>query len=139
MASAAPPSLSSLHQLSQALTKPAKLLDAAQFDFAPYQVTNITLDCQRPNAKTNYSCALDFTLHDPNSVRENNVTSCNCHHNWEWNGVNGSLRSTDWENPVAGYQLCWFDSTTFFKSSVPSFEHPGNFSVEVAHTYHDDE
>ncbi|KAK4650351.1 hypothetical protein QC762_706665 [Podospora pseudocomata] len=139
LASAGPSSINYLHQLSAALVKPAKLVPTAQFNFAPYQVTNIALDCKRPNNKTNYSCELYFALHDPNSVRENNVTSCSCHHTWSWDGVNGSLSTTDWRTPVAGYQLCWRDDWTFFKSSVPSFEHPGNFSLEVAHTYHDDE
>ncbi|KAK0674292.1 hypothetical protein QBC41DRAFT_52758 [Cercophora samala] len=131
-----------LHQLSQALVKPARFIstsETAQFNFAPYQLTNITLECNRPNNKTNYSCAVDFTLHDPNSVRENNVTSCSCHHGWSWDGVNGSLGAGDWQNPVAGYQLCWRDNSTYFTSSVPWFDHPGNFSLEVAHTYHDDE
>ncbi|KAK4179662.1 hypothetical protein QBC36DRAFT_308013 [Triangularia setosa] len=154
MASSTPPSINYLHQFSQNLVKPARLIDAAQFDFAPYQVTNITLDCKRPNTQSNYSCALDcnttpslsppifpceVTLHDPNSVRENNVTSCSCHHGWSWDGVNGSLSSTDWRTPVASYQICWVGDSTYFKSSVQSFEHPGNFSLEVAHTYHDDE
>ncbi|KAK4204488.1 hypothetical protein QBC40DRAFT_192113 [Triangularia verruculosa] len=141
MTIAAPPSTNYLRRLSHILVKPAKFIDAAQFDFAPFQVTNITVDCQRPNTKTNYSCELDFTLHDPNSVRENNVTSCSCHHGWSWDGVNGSLGSNDWENPVAGYQTCLYDNATatYFRSSVPSFDHPGNFSLEVSHTYHDDE
>ncbi|KAK4156703.1 hypothetical protein C8A00DRAFT_30366 [Chaetomidium leptoderma] len=76
---------------------------------------------------------------DPNSVRQNRVTSGSCQTSWPWDGVTKYNATADGSNPVAGYKSCWIDQDTYFKVAVPSFWHPGNFSLELAHHYRDDE
>jgi hypothetical protein len=47
--------------------------------------------------------------------------------------------SSDGTNPAVPYRLCFMDENTYFKVAVPTFWHPGYFSLELVHHYHDDE
>jgi hypothetical protein len=47
--------------------------------------------------------------------------------------------SLDGSGAIARYKTCWVDETTYFRVAVPGFWHPGNFSIELAHRYRDNE
>jgi hypothetical protein len=73
-------------------------------------------------------------------VRQNSVTSGHCQTSWAWDGVTKHQADPDGSNPVAAYRSCWIDDdATYFKVAVPGFWHPGNFTLELAHRYRDDE
>lgn len=67
------------------------------------------------------------------------MTSGSCQIDWSWDGVTKYNASVDGSNPVAGYRACWIDESTYFHTAIPGFWHPGNFSIELAHHYRDDE
>ncbi|KAH6636324.1 hypothetical protein F5144DRAFT_487202 [Chaetomium tenue] len=116
------------------------MIDAAQFNFAPFKVTNLHILCTRFKPTVDYSCNLTFAWSDPNSVRQNSVTSGHCQTSWAWDGVTKHQADPDGSNPVAEYRSCWInDDATYFKVAVPGFWHPGNFTLELAHRYRDDE
>ncbi|AEO68797.1 uncharacterized protein THITE_2012276, partial [Thermothielavioides terrestris NRRL 8126] len=122
-----------------ALVNRADLQDASLFNFAPFNITQLQILCIRPQITVDYSCNLSFHWFDPNSVKQNAVTSGTCQTSWSWDGVTKHNATIDGSDPVAGYRSCWLDSQTFFKVAVPSFWHPGNFTLELAHHYRDDE
>ena len=72
-------------------------------------------------------------------MRQNSVTSGSCQTSWAWDGVTKHNATLDGSDPVAEYRSCWADATTTFRVAVPAFWHPGNFSLELAHHYRDDE
>jgi hypothetical protein len=159
-----------LLNVSYQLANRAYLQDASQFNFDPYNITNISILCARLNPTVNYSCNLtckraapsamtarikrtqqaretgtDLTARhpvdwfDPNSVRQNSVTSGSCQTSWAWDGVTKHNATLDGSDPVAEYHTCWVDSVTSFRVAVPAFWHPGVFSLELSHHYRDDE
>ncbi|KAK4460509.1 hypothetical protein QBC42DRAFT_332298 [Cladorrhinum samala] len=113
----------------------------AQFNWDPFVVTNLSMTCQRPNSTVNYTCDFDFAFFDPNSVRENNVTSTSCHRTWSWDGVYRSGSIVDFLAPPVSQGLCWWDSEdgSYFDASVTQFWHPQNFTLQLGHRYHDDQ
>jgi hypothetical protein len=76
---------------------------------------------------------------DPNSVRQNLVTSGLCTTRWAWDGTTPISANEDGTGGAVGYRRCWSDKETSFDVVVPSFFHPGNFTIEMAHRYRDDE
>ena len=72
-------------------------------------------------------------------MRQNRVTSGSCLTSWSWDGVTKYNATADGSGAIADYRWCWIDEDTYFKVSVPSFWHPGNFSIELAHHYRDAE
>ena len=76
---------------------------------------------------------------DPNSVKENHVTSGTCHSSWSWDGTTKLNSSGDGTQFAVDYRWCWEDEETSFKVAVSSFWSPGDFSLELVHRYHDDE
>jgi hypothetical protein len=60
----------------------------AQFEFAPYEITYLAVQCRKGGKeapKTGlYNCTLSFDWFDPNSVRQNNVSSTACSSSWLW-------------------------------------------------------
>lgn len=137
--------------------------DLAQFNWDPFVVTNLSMTCQRPNSTVNYTCEfncqsspvarppylpqLSFPiLHstviffDPNSVRENNVTSTSCNQTWSWDGTYRS-GPIDFLAPPVSRGLCWWDNEdgSYFDALVTQFWHPQNFSLQLGHRYHDDQ
>ncbi|KAK4123331.1 hypothetical protein N657DRAFT_573795 [Parathielavia appendiculata] len=128
-----------LYDISSQHTDGAYFNDVSQFKFEPYNITEISIFCDRPGPAFDYSCNLTFNWFDPNSVRENRVTSGTCHISWSWDGTTKHNATWDGSNPVAKYWGCWIDEETYFKAAVPGFWHPGNFSLELSHHYKDDE
>ena len=63
----------------------------AQFNFAPYELTHVGVQCAKreedKSATGLYNCTLSFDWFDPNSVRQNNVTSTACSSSWLWEYV----------------------------------------------------
>ncbi len=72
-------------------------------------------------------------------MRQNRVTSGSCLTSWSWDGVTKYNATIDGSGDIADYRWCWIDEGTYFMVSVPSFWHPGNFSIELAHRYRDAE
>jgi hypothetical protein len=72
-------------------------------------------------------------------VEQNRVSSGGCHTQWQWDGVTRHKASLDGSGAIARYKTCWVDETTYFRVAVPGFWHPGNFSIELAHRYRDNE
>jgi len=148
------------YNVGRQLSNQTYLDDVSQFNFAPFNVTEIRILCNRPNATADYLCNLTCKRHikipqalrgmksqliasvdwfDPNSVRQNRVTSGSCQTSWSWDGLTKHNASADGSDPMAAYRTCSSDERTHFGVSVPNFWHPGNFSLELAHHYRDDE
>ncbi|KAK4106221.1 hypothetical protein N658DRAFT_11470 [Parathielavia hyrcaniae] len=126
--------------ISSQLANRAYSKQVSQFNFEPYNITDLNIFCDRPGPTFDYSCNLTFNWFDPNSVRQNRVTSGACHTSWSWDGATKHNATRDGSNPVAEYRGCWTgDTETFFRAAVPAFWHPGNFALELAHHYKDDE
>ncbi|KAK3357067.1 hypothetical protein B0T25DRAFT_566385 [Lasiosphaeria hispida] len=131
------PSQNHISRLLSELDNRVLLQTLAQFNFEPYELTNFCVDCIRSNTTADYSCGLKFDWYDPNSVKENNVTSCHCNSTWTWDGVS-SIGGDD--NPLElPYLPCWEDDLSFFAMRMVGFMNPGNISIQLAHHYRDDE
>ncbi|KAK3302337.1 uncharacterized protein B0T15DRAFT_301686 [Chaetomium strumarium] len=117
----------------------AQVMDVSMLNFAPWNITDLHILCNRPNTTADYTCNLTYHVFDPNSVRENKLTSGDCQIDWSWDGHTHHNADGDGSNPVVGYRPCVNDQRTFIKSSVVNFWHPGNFTIEVVHHYHDNE
>ena len=53
------------HEAGAHLDRRATFLDTSQFDFAPFNLTNIGMECARPSATDLYSCELRCKLPVP--------------------------------------------------------------------------
>ncbi|KAK0623200.1 hypothetical protein B0T14DRAFT_428672 [Immersiella caudata] len=112
----------------------------ATLNFKPYELTNVRLECDAdPDRFTpsNYTCGLTFDWADPNSVKYNNVSSTTCKSTWNW-WVNTTIGGD--ENPLdVPYTACWQDERTYFAMRLMAFYDPGNFTLQLARSYHDPE
>ncbi|KAK3939921.1 hypothetical protein QBC46DRAFT_138541 [Diplogelasinospora grovesii] len=122
--------------------KRAALKSDAQFNFEPFKLTNICLDCDRPNATATYSCRVKFDWYDPNSVKENPVSSCTCNSTaFSWDGTEGTT-NTNISNSGGAYELCsWAGNDhdySYFEMRLFSFQTAENFTLEIAHHYKDE-
>lgn len=84
-----------------------------------------------------YSASPLVSWHDPNSVRQNNVTSCTCRQSWAWDGKTSIDQDPDGLN--TRLQTCWRDARTYFGAKLLIFQNARNFTLELAHNYKDDE
>jgi hypothetical protein len=147
----------SSNEVDTTLNHRSMLTEASQFHFAPFQLTNVGLECSRLAAEEMYACELRCTLyssalllvtaltvtnhkvdwHDPNSVKQNNITGCSCIHKWSWDGETASVG----ENNTYGeaYSLCYKDLPVYFEMRISAFNSTNDFAVEIAHCYHDSE
>lgn len=65
------------------------------------------------------------------------MSSTNCSATWNW-WVDTVIGGDD--NPVdIPYKACWQDDRTYFAMRLTSFVNPGNFTLQLAHSYHDPE
>ncbi|KAK3379538.1 hypothetical protein B0T24DRAFT_717088 [Lasiosphaeria ovina] len=110
----------------------------SQFNFDPFQLTNICLDCVRLNTTAAFLCEAMFNWYDPNSIKENPVSSCVCNYTWAWDGVTG-IGENGTEIDDGAYDLCWQGDMTYFEMRLVSFHTAENFTLELGHRYHDDE
>ncbi|KAH6849940.1 hypothetical protein B0I37DRAFT_352483 [Chaetomium sp. MPI-CAGE-AT-0009] len=133
------------YDISSQMVDRHMMTDAAQFNFAPFNVTNLRILCTRFNPTKSQErekerLTASVAWSDPNSVRQNSVTSGHCQTSWAWDGVTKHQADPDGSNPVSSYRSCWIDDdATYFKVAVPGFWHPGNFTLELAHRYRDGE
>ncbi|KAL1868241.1 hypothetical protein VTK73DRAFT_3768 [Phialemonium thermophilum] len=109
----------------------------AQFNFEPFLLQNIRLGCHRQSADELYSCKLKFYWHDPNSVRQNNVTSCTCSSEWVWDGVTSANGENN--NYTTEYVTCLNAPPSYFAMKFDSFDSAQNFTLDLAHRYKDSE
>ncbi len=76
---------------------------------------------------------------DPNSVKENNVTSCKCSYEWEWDGITQVAGSNNTFDPEA-YFVCYDEApATVFEMRISQFGGPTNLTLEISHSYKDTE
>lgn len=139
------------------LSHRAVLTEASQFNFQPFNLTNIGMQCARPSAADIYACELRCKLrpslprgrtvsndpftevdwHDPNSVRQNNVTSCSCIYKWSWDGkTTAAGRNNTYSD---SYTMCYEQLPVYFEMRMAGFNSSEDFAVEIAHRYHDSE
>ncbi|RKU44227.1 hypothetical protein DL546_005435 [Coniochaeta pulveracea] len=121
-----------------ALEQRGTLMSAAQFNFLPFNLTNVGMECTRPNATAEmYDCELRFDWHDPNSVKENDITSCTCINKWSWDGYTTSPGQKNTYG--ADFSICLRDLPTFFEMRFSGFNSTQDFDLEIAHHYTDSE
>ncbi|KAF7531549.1 hypothetical protein G7054_g8768 [Neopestalotiopsis clavispora] len=84
LAAGLPPFLKEdLHPTStEPLAPGQKWLELAQFDFDDYNLTSISLDCNRDTMDANYQCLYKFHWYDPNYDEK-----MDCNTTIEWDGV----------------------------------------------------
>ncbi len=82
-----------------------------------------------------YSPIVDW--HDPNSVKENNVTSCTCIYKWSWDGETAAAGEKNTYS--ASYSMCYKQLPVYFEMRIATFNSSEDFALEVAHRYHDSE
>lgn len=143
-----------------ALEQRGTLMSAAQFNFLPFNLTNVGMECTRPNATAEmYDCELrceylpsltsglpscghsaninKVDWHDPNSVKENDITSCTCINKWSWDGYTTSPGQKNTYG--ADFSICLRDLPTFFEMRFSGFNSTQDFDLEIAHHYTDSE
>ena len=70
-------------------------------------------------------------------MRQNNITSTTCNATWLWDGesvIGGDDNSLD-----TPYDPCYRDDSVYFAMRLMTFYNPGNFTLQLAHQYHDSE
>lgn len=75
--------------------------------------------------------------HDPNSVRQNNVTSCSCIYKWSWDGKTAG--SGENNTYTESYSMCYEQLPVYFEMRIAAFNSSEDFALEMAHRYHDSE
>jgi hypothetical protein len=142
------------HEAGGHLDTRVTLTDATQFQFEPFNLTNVGMECTRNTTEQMYSCELRckyFRLswrpnantvttvdwHDPNSVRENKVTTCSCISTWSWDGLTAA--SGEKNTYGTSYSMCYKQLPTYFEMRFATFNSSEDFSLEVAHHYKDSE
>lgn len=73
---------------------------------------------------------------DPNSVKENNVTSCYCSYTWKWDGQT----TTQGENNTfdgVNFLVCTNKYPSVFEMRINSFAGPSNLTLFMSHFYKD--
>ncbi|KAB5570819.1 hypothetical protein GE09DRAFT_721236 [Coniochaeta sp. 2T2.1] len=113
------------------------LIDNSQFNFLPFNLTNMGMECARPTRADMYDCELRFDWHDPNSVPENDVNDCSCIYNWSWDGE--TTEAGEKNTYSAEYTMCLKQLPTYFEMRLASFNSSQSFELVVAHRYHDSE
>ncbi|KAK2070104.1 hypothetical protein P8C59_004632 [Phyllachora maydis] len=107
----------------------------AQFNWIPYQLTDVCLDCVRPNNTALYNCTLELNWLDPNSVQTNNVSSTTCSSTWSWDGVTVTRgKSNSYDNK---YSTCWQNNPFFFAMEIQEFQSGENLTLGLTHAYYD--
>lgn len=111
----------------------------AQFKFSPYELTHMAVGCTKDGGEESsatgpYNCTLSFDWFDPNSVRQNNVTSTACSSSWAWDGTTGERGENN--NYNTNYQPCEQDG---FLMKIVSFPNGTDFRIGLAHRYKDSE
>lgn len=81
--------------------------------------------------------SLSVDWHDPNSVKENNVTSCSCIYKWSWDGE--TVAAGEKNIYSASYSMCYKQLPVYFEMRIAAFNSSEDFALEVAHRYHDSE
>ena len=74
---------------------------------------------------------------DPNSVRQNNVTRCSCISKWSWDGKTAAAGENNTYS--ASYTMCYKKAPVYFEMKMATFNSSQDFSLQVAHRYHDSE
>ncbi|EFX00307.1 hypothetical protein CMQ_7309 [Grosmannia clavigera kw1407] len=108
----------------------------AQFSFQPFELTDVCFACTRPNATVLFACNVQFDWFDPNSVKENNVTSCSCSYSWHWDGqaaANGANNTYD----AVDFLVCSNHHSSLFEMRVNFFSDPTNLTLFMSHYYKD--
>lgn len=133
-----------------------KGLAMAKFNFLDFELTKVGLTCDRANPTIPYSCGLKceqnhplrrrddtdhppppVNWHDPNSVRQNNVSSTSCTQTFSWDGVN-PIGSEDGFGGGPSV-TCFRDDSSYFASTLLHFKDPSNITIQLAHMYLDAE
>lgn len=130
-------SKAAVYNAGRALEKRDTLSTAAQFDFAPFALTELRMNCSRSTSNSTYSCGLRFDWFDPNSVRENTVTTCTCTSSWSWDEVtsaNGEKNTYSTQ-----YSVCYKKLPNFFQMKFAGFNTAEDFTLDIAHHYQDSE
>lgn len=73
--------------------------------------------------------------HDPNSVRQNNVTSCSCIYKWSWDGETAGAGEKNTYSD--SYTMCYKQLPVYFEMRIAAFNSSEDFALEIAHRYHD--
>ena len=82
-------------------------------------------------------CTYVVEWFDPNSVKENNVTSCSCSYSWEWDGVTTAPGRNNTFDPLALLPCYHKDQHAPFEMRVNNFESPNNLTLWISHLYKD--
>ncbi|KAK5654107.1 hypothetical protein OQA88_7538 [Cercophora sp. LCS_1] len=112
---------------------------ALTLNFELMQITNVTMNCTRPDSHQDLNCGVKFDWFDPNSVRENKVSSTTCNQTWSWDGkhtIGGDDNALD-----TPYLPCWQseEDGTYFAMRLMTFVGPTNFTLQLSHQYKDSE
>ncbi|XXH04934.1 hypothetical protein Hte_011356 [Hypoxylon texense] len=120
---ARPPYSGSVHyEPDSTAQKPWEL---AQFDLAPFKLTDMCVDCKRHDVGLLFECSIKFDWEDPNANQ-----SCTCSEDWEWDS-RGSAKGGNY------YLTCRDENVEFFQFKFVDMFDLSNFSLSLAHMYRD--
>ncbi|KAK6207183.1 hypothetical protein LQW54_007384 [Pestalotiopsis sp. IQ-011] len=96
---------------TEQLSPGKKWLDLAQFNWDPYVLTDVSLDCSRDTMEQNYQCLYKFHWDDPNYDE-----SMDCDTIIEWDGI--TLEQGPNNSFTTNYMLCQPGDLWQFKFDV---------------------
>ncbi|KAI1501289.1 hypothetical protein F5X99DRAFT_409258 [Biscogniauxia marginata] len=108
-------------------------LELAQFNFDPYRLTNICVDCKRDGRDDSVlDCSINFDWEDPNAD-----TTCVCEYKWQWDGANMAPSAQNERD--TSYLLCRpeSDELEYFQFRFETMFDLSNFTLMLSHIFKD--
>ncbi|RYP92208.1 hypothetical protein DL770_001627 [Monosporascus sp. CRB-9-2] len=103
----------------------------AQFDFKPFSLTDLSIDCMKDTPEEpKFECAMEFDWENPNANK-----SGSCHYSWEWDGVTKEHGDENGYN--VEYYRCIWKGPEFFQFYFESMVDYSNFSLRMSHKFKD--
>ncbi|KAI5928725.1 hypothetical protein F4810DRAFT_717282 [Camillea tinctor] len=113
--------------------KPSHWLELSQFNFQPYILTDMCVDCRKDHRNDPlFNCSIDFGWKDPNAN-----TTCDCHYEWQWTSTNttpSGLTPRDMD-----YLKCEANAglLDYFQFKFEAMFNPSNFTLMLSHMFKD--
>ncbi|KAI1490848.1 hypothetical protein F5X96DRAFT_669295 [Biscogniauxia mediterranea] len=113
--------------------RPLKWLELSQFDFKPYILTDMCVDCRKDHRDDPlFDCSIEFGWKDPNAN-----TTCVCEYQWQWSSANTTSRILNTGD--MDYLKCEAKTKQldYFQFKFETMFNPSNFTLMLSHLFKD--